>query len=430
MAYNNGYSWTGWQLGASDGQLGNQDFNAGGWQNRCMALDSIAGQTAFRFAFTKDVDTPPGKWDLLLADLVIDRADGAVQPLFTPGMMTALTVQSTNPSYDSTFNAVIEDVQSNHDPIVPATAASARLAHYFTQDHLGTAQLELSAGGWPVWTGQLTPYGAEMNPQPTANHYKFTGKERDAESGNDYFGARYYENSFGRFMSPDWSAKAEPVPYAKLENPQTLNLYAYVNNNPMNAVDPDGHQGAMGGYGVADCAIDAWGCNESNLPARLRAAKEDEKKRLAYSLSAFSAAVEQAAQQQNPFSRYVAVGDNGPTHILNGHIGRDEIYDVRQIRNGKPGYKASNHDLELHETILDGTKGPHTDICDHGNCRGRGTITDSQGTSFRDPPLTLKRTFTIDGQPAYVWNPRTNKMADYQILHLTPDPGLHMEYKP
>jgi RHS repeat-associated protein len=68
-----------------------------------------------------------------------------------------------------------------------------------------------------------------------------TGKERDSESGNDYFGARYYASSMGRFMSPDWSAKQEPVPYAKLDNPQSLNLYAYVLNNPLTHVDPDGH---------------------------------------------------------------------------------------------------------------------------------------------------------------------------------------------
>jgi len=71
-------------------------------------------------------------------------------------------------------------------------------------------------------------------------HY-FTGKERDAESGLDYFGARYYASSMGRFMSPDWAAKAEPVPYAKLDNPQSLNLYEYVLNNPLHGVDPDGH---------------------------------------------------------------------------------------------------------------------------------------------------------------------------------------------
>jgi RHS repeat-associated protein len=69
----------------------------------------------------------------------------------------------------------------------------------------------------------------------------FTGKERDTESGNDYFGARYYASTMGRFMSPDWSVKQDPVPYAKLDNPQSLNLYAYVLNNPMTGRDPDGH---------------------------------------------------------------------------------------------------------------------------------------------------------------------------------------------
>jgi RHS repeat-associated protein len=69
-----------------------------------------------------------------------------------------------------------------------------------------------------------------------------TGKERDTESGNDYFGARYYNSATGRFLSPDWSAKEEPVPYAKLDNPQSLNLYSYVLNNPLSHVDPDGHE--------------------------------------------------------------------------------------------------------------------------------------------------------------------------------------------
>lgn len=76
----------------------------------------------------------------------------------------------------------------------------------------------------------------------------FTGKERDSESGNDYFGARYYASTMGRFLSPDWSAKIEPVPYAKLGNPQSLNLYSYVWNNPLSRNDPDGH------YTCADSA--------------------------------------------------------------------------------------------------------------------------------------------------------------------------------
>ena len=71
---------------------------------------------------------------------------------------------------------------------------------------------------------------------------RLTGKERDTESGNDYFDARYFSSSMGRFMSPDWSAKEEPVPYAKLDDPQSLNLYSYVLNNPLIRFDDDGHE--------------------------------------------------------------------------------------------------------------------------------------------------------------------------------------------
>jgi RHS repeat-associated protein len=84
--------------------------------------------------------------------------------------------------------------------------------------------------------------------------YHFTGKERDAESGNDYFGARYYGSSMGRWMSPDWSADPDPIPYADPENPQTLNLYGYLSNNPVSGSDPDGHLGCVNGQ--------AAGCNQ------------------------------------------------------------------------------------------------------------------------------------------------------------------------
>jgi RHS repeat-associated protein len=70
----------------------------------------------------------------------------------------------------------------------------------------------------------------------SANELKFTGKERDAESGLDYFGARYYGSNMGRFMSPDPSG----LYYADPTNPQTLNHYSYVLNNPLIATDPDG----------------------------------------------------------------------------------------------------------------------------------------------------------------------------------------------
>jgi hypothetical protein len=45
----------------------------------------------------------------------------------------------------------------------------------------------------------------------------------------------------GRFMSPDWSADFDAIPYANLQNPQTLNLYGYTANNPLTNTDSDGH---------------------------------------------------------------------------------------------------------------------------------------------------------------------------------------------
>ena len=61
-----------------------------------------------------------------------------------------------------------------------------------------------------------------------------TGKERDTESGNDYFEARYYASSMGRFMSPDSGVDQHP------EDPQSWNLYGYVRNNPLTGTDPTG----------------------------------------------------------------------------------------------------------------------------------------------------------------------------------------------
>jgi len=84
------------------------------------------------------------------------------------------------------------------------------------------------------------------------NRSRSTGKERDTESGNDYFGARFVANRMGRFMSPDWAAKGEPFPYAKLDDPQSLNLFAYVRNNPLSRIDADGHSGGKGGF-TTDC---------------------------------------------------------------------------------------------------------------------------------------------------------------------------------
>ncbi|HEU5352049.1 MAG TPA: RHS repeat-associated core domain-containing protein, partial [Terracidiphilus sp.] len=140
---------------------------------------------------------------------------------------------------------------------------STHVVSYYVLDRLGSTSVLADAAGNILNDSDYTPYGGEI-PFTTGNpaqHYKFTGKERDAESGNDYFGARYFENNMGRWLSPDWSAKVEPVPYSKLTDPQSLNLYAYVGNNPMMRTDPDGHVCPKGsGSPSAGCQNDQNSC--------------------------------------------------------------------------------------------------------------------------------------------------------------------------
>jgi len=130
--------------------------------------------------------------------------------------------------------------------------------HFYLNDWLGTRRVQTDYAGVLEQTCSSLPYGDSLNCTqstqfPTEHH--FTGKERDSESGNDYFDARYYSSSMGRFLSPDWSTRRTPgstlpldpaddkwpVPYAKLDNPQSLNLYSYVLNNPLGRADADGH---------------------------------------------------------------------------------------------------------------------------------------------------------------------------------------------
>ena len=118
---------------------------------------------------------------------------------------------------------------------------------YYMADQIGSSRViaEVPAGQTTAtmcYDGDFEPYGGEhayVNSCP--QNYKFTGKERDAESNLDNFGARYYASTTGRFMSPDWALKPISVPYANFGDPQTLNLYTYVENSPLDRIDADGH---------------------------------------------------------------------------------------------------------------------------------------------------------------------------------------------
>ncbi|MEE8583491.1 MAG: RHS repeat-associated core domain-containing protein, partial [Acidobacteriota bacterium] len=111
--------------------------------------------------------------------------------------------------------------------------------HYFHRDHLGSSKLMTDFFSPTVVCDEVYhPFGQVQSEQPSgcnAHVRKFTEKERDPESGLDYFGARYCDSITGRFLSVD-PALGSADPGA----PQTWNRYAYVINNPMIFIDPDG----------------------------------------------------------------------------------------------------------------------------------------------------------------------------------------------
>jgi len=117
---------------------------------------------------------------------------------------------------------------------------------YFTfVDHLATERIRRNADGSALETCTNLPFGDGLTCSGTdVSALHVTGKERDTESSLDYFGARHYASTMGRFMTADQAADETipvPLPFADFRNPQSLNLYSYGLNNPVSNVDPDGH---------------------------------------------------------------------------------------------------------------------------------------------------------------------------------------------
>jgi RHS repeat-associated protein len=145
-------------------------------------------------------------------------------------------------------------------------AAQPNGTSYLTTDHLGSTRLVTDSNGNVRARYDYLPFGEEVpstqGVRGSVSGYggtdgtrqKFTQKERDTESGLDYFLARYYSSAQGRFTSPDEftggpddlfdfadDASDNPTLYAELEEPESLNKYQYCYNNPLRHVDGDGH---------------------------------------------------------------------------------------------------------------------------------------------------------------------------------------------
>jgi RHS repeat-associated protein len=122
-------------------------------------------------------------------------------------------------------------------------SSSGPTTYHYHLDHLGTPRMITGNGGILVGKHAYYPFGAEMALTPSESSVelmKFTGHERDVVVGDnhsvDYMHARFYNPTVGRFLSVDPSLDLK----RNLPEPQRWNRYAYVVNNPIRSVDPDG----------------------------------------------------------------------------------------------------------------------------------------------------------------------------------------------
>jgi RHS repeat-associated protein len=146
----------------------------------------------------------------------------------------------------------VYDAQGNLTAEYGASTPNSPGTSYLTGDHLGSTRLVTNSSGSAFERYDYAPFGEELtqgidgrtgpystNSYPTATQdavtEKFTSKERDSETGLDFFKARYMSSAQGRFSSPDRVFADQHT-----ANPQSWNLYVYARNNPLKLVDLNG----------------------------------------------------------------------------------------------------------------------------------------------------------------------------------------------
>ncbi|MEO8127334.1 MAG: RHS repeat-associated core domain-containing protein, partial [Bryobacteraceae bacterium] len=262
---------------------------------------------------------------------------------------------------------------------------------YLTADGLGSTRLVTGPSGQTIACHDYLPFGEEIpaswgrtgatcyaagqDPSPVDTTSKFTSKERDAETGLDYFGARYMSSAQGRFTSPDPLLNS-----GRPWEPQSWNRYAYTLNNPLRYSDPTGlyEWDATLGGGCADKALRSGGCSgfTKQQGRDIASERKDIRKQLGKLDKSKDALLHGAA---------TAIGkenvDNGVT------IGMGAVTPgaVAQVSTTLPLSIDANGNPELDLTVTPGSKGNSLFI----NLAHEGThVADAQSVAWGAPTMT------------------------------------------
>ena len=174
-----------------------------------------------------------------------------VKKLYTNGVLSA-TVYSPSDSYETKKIVAGNSTQNTsyyyaNDQLIAKKNPDGTKV-YYQNDQLGSASLITNQSGALVEQTTYDPWGV-VRQGGTASKFQYTGQEKDQESGLNYYNARYYNPNVRRFTQADTI-----IP--DLYNPQTLNRYSYVTNNPLRYTDPSGH----GPEALGACVLGPVGC--------------------------------------------------------------------------------------------------------------------------------------------------------------------------
>jgi RHS repeat-associated protein len=142
-----------------------------------------------------------------------------------------------NPVWEYTTLWETYNLYFNGKLVFTNTAAMSPSTVWLHTDHQGSVRVKSNASGQAIAGTRLHyhPFGERVNAKTDPVQYEFTGKERDDDTRLDYFGARYYANTLGRFPHAD-----VPGIDQSAGDPQSWSLFGYVRNNPLRFVDPTG----------------------------------------------------------------------------------------------------------------------------------------------------------------------------------------------
>jgi RHS repeat-associated protein len=188
-------------------------------------------------------------------------AENRLSAVYANGVTTTFTYDGDGQRVKVNAGGVVTVYVGSTYEINPASgvtttyyyAGSQRLAMrtaqgvtYLAGDHLGSSSLAMGSSNV---SQRYYPYGGTRpNVGTVPTDYQFTGQKLDTGTGLYYYGARYYDPVTGRFISADTI-----VPGAG--NPQSLNRYAYTQNNPVKYTDPTGHMVDCGWNGESHCGV-------------------------------------------------------------------------------------------------------------------------------------------------------------------------------